>query len=193
LLRVAGIAASLYLVEMARQTRSNDWGFPRWREYGSSREAEQVRLCDRHGCTEPGDRPAPKAPNKPERWYFCERHAAEYNKGWNYFEGLSAEDARAREAGEQRDADGYQNAKYYGWGGPGDGSRSRDEMRALEVLELDTDSSFDEIKSAYRRLAKENHPDVAPQDGDAAKRFHAVQAAYDVLRKAEERRSSLSP
>ena len=36
---------------MARSSsRSNDWGFPRWRGYGSSREATQVRLCDRHGC-----------------------------------------------------------------------------------------------------------------------------------------------
>jgi DnaJ-domain-containing protein 1 len=160
---------------MAKPTRSNDWGFPRWREYGSSRQAEQVRLCDRHGCTEPGDRPAPKAPNKPERWYFCER------------------DAAAREAGERRDANGYQNAKHYGWGGPGDGSRSADEMRALDLLELETDASFDDVKIAYRRLAKASHPDVAPGDSEAAKRFHAVQAAYDVLRKAEERRSALSP
>jgi hypothetical protein len=190
---VAERGPSIYLAGMARSTRSNDWGFPRWREYGSSREAKQVRLCDRHGCTEPGDRPAPKAPNKPERWYFCERHAAEYNKNWNYFEGLTAEDAAEREAGERRDADGYQNAKFYGWGGPGDGSRSADEMRALDVLELDADASFDDVKLSYRRLAKASHPDVTPGDAEAAGRFHAVQAAYEVLRKAEERRSSLSP
>src|SRR3546814_10307397 len=82
---------------MARATRSNDWGFPRWRGYGGKREAAEVRRCDRHGCDEPGDRPAPKAPNKPDRWYFCERHAAEYNRNWNYFEGLTAEEARSEE------------------------------------------------------------------------------------------------
>ena len=65
-------------------------------------------------------------------------------------------------------------------------------MRALEVLELEGDPDFEEIKAAYRRLAKANHPDVAP-DEEAAARFQAVQAAYDVLRKAEERRSALSP
>jgi len=178
---------------MARYTRSNDWGFPRWRGYGTAREAKQVRLCDRHGCDEPGDRPAPKSPNSPERWYFCERHAAEYNRSWNYFEGLSAEDAAAREAGERRDANGFHQASHYGWGGPGDGTRSRDEMRALDVLELDSGAGFEEIKSAYRRLAKANHPDVAPGDQEAAKRFQAVQAAYDVLKRAEERRGSLSP
>jgi hypothetical protein len=177
---------------MARQTRSNDWGFPRWRSYGGERAATEVRLCDRHGCTEPGDRPAPKAPNKPDRWYFCERHASEYNRNWNYFEGLSAEEAADREAGERRDSNGYQNASHYGWGGPGDGSRSRDEMRALEILELEGDPDFEEIRNAYRRLAKANHPDVA-KDSEAAVRFQAVQAAYEVLRKAEERRSALSP
>ena len=99
-------------------------------------------MCDRHGCDEPGDRPAPKSPNSPERWYFCERHAAEYNRNWNYFEGLTAEDAAAREAEEQQGANGFRQAGHYGWGGPGDGSRSRDEMRALDMLELEADAGF---------------------------------------------------
>jgi hypothetical protein len=173
---------------MTRQTRSNDWGFPRWRGYGTKREAAQVRLCDREGCSAPGDRPAPKSPHGPDRWYFCEAHAAEYNRNWNYFEGLTAEDAAAREADERRGANGYRQANHYGWGGPGDGSRSREEMRALDLLEVEVDASFETIKSAYRRLAKANHPDAAPGDAEAATRFQAVQAAYEVLRKAEERK-----
>jgi len=173
---------------MARQTRSNDWGFPRWRGYGARREATRVRPCDRDGCGEPGDRPAPKSPHSRDRWWFCEAHAAEYNRNWNYFEGLSAEDAAAREADEKRGANGYRQAGHYGWGGPGDGSRSRDEMRALETLEVEIDAGFKEIKAAWRRLAKANHPDAAPGDAAAAERFQAVQAAYEVLRKAEERR-----
>ena len=147
-----------------------------------------MRLCDRHGCEERGDCPAPKSPNSPERWYFCQEHAAEYNRGWNYFEGLSAEEAAAREADETRDTSGYAEAKHYGWGGPGDGSRSRDEMRALDVLELDSDADFEMVRAAWRRLAKENHPDVRPNDEEAAKRFRAIQAAYDVLRTAEDAR-----
>ena len=84
---------------MAKARRSNDWGFPRWRGYGSSREATTVRLCDRHGCEEPGDCPAPKSPNNLERWYFCQKHAAEYNSKWDYFEGLEKAEA-ARRKGE---------------------------------------------------------------------------------------------
>ncbi len=179
-----------YLAAMAKMKRSNDWGFPRWRGYGSARDAEPVRHCDRHGCEEVGDRPAPKAPNSPERWYFCERHAGEYNRNWNYFEGLTKEEATARESEEQGAAEGFRQAGHYGWGGPGDGSRSRDEMRALDILELETDAGFEEIRASYRRLAKANHPDLKPGDATAAERFQGIQAAYEVLRRAEERRSA---
>jgi len=175
---------------MARSSRSYDWGFPRWRSYGSERKTATVRMCDREGCDQPGDRPAPKSPNSRERWYFCEAHAAEYNRNWNYFEGLTAEEAAAREARERREASGYADSKHYAWGGPGDGTRSRDEMRALAVLELETDADFEAVKAAWRRLAKANHPDVKPDDAEAAARFQSIQAAFEVLRRAEERRGA---
>ena len=174
---------------MPSSRRSIDWGFPRWRGYAGAREATQVRLCDRHGCEEPGDCPAPKSPNSPERWMFCQRHAAEYNAGWDYFEGLSKEEAAARESAETRDNSGYREAAHYGWGGPGDGSRSRDEMRALDLLGLEADADFEAVKRAWRSKAKEVHPDVKPGDAEAAKAFQAVQLAYEVLRQAEERRA----
>ncbi len=173
---------------MSSVRRSNDWGFPRWRGYGSGMDAAPVRMCDRAGCHEKGDCPAPKAPNSPERWYFCRAHAAEYNSGWDYFAGLSAEEAAQREARERSDASGYKEAAHYGWGGSGDGSRSRDEMRALDLLGLESDASFDAVKKAWRAKAKEVHPDVKPGDEAAADEFHKLQVAYDVLRVAEERR-----
>ncbi|MDB5688385.1 MAG: heat shock protein DnaJ protein [Sphingomonas bacterium] len=178
---------------MVKSSRSNDWGFPRWRGYGTDRGAATVRMCDRDGCGEPGDRPAPKSPNSPERWYFCEAHAAEYNRNWNYFQGLSAEEAAAREADERRTASGYTASAHHAWGGPGDGTRSRDEIRALAVLEVETDADFETIKTAWRRLAKANHPDVNQGDAEAAERFRAVQAAFDVLRRAEERNAGMKP
>ena len=176
---------------MAKQTRSDDWGFPRWRSYGAKgRDAARVRLCDREGCEEKGDRPAPKAPNSPERWMFCESHAAEYNKNWDYFAGLSAEEAAKRAQSEGRESSAFRSSAHYAWAGPGDGNRSRDEMRALDALGLDSDADMKAVKAAYRQLAKENHPDVNQGDAEAAKRFQQVQAAYDVLKKADERRSA---
>ncbi|MBA3864481.1 hypothetical protein ABIE62_002553 [Porphyrobacter sp. MBR-155] len=173
---------------MSRAKRSLDWGFPRWRAYGSSQEATQVRICDRHGCAEPGNCPAPKAPNSRERWYFCQKHAAEYNSGWDYFEGLEQAEKDERTRAEQRENAGYAESAYYGWAGSGDGSRSTDEMRALELLGLEADADFTAIKKAYRACAKEVHPDVKPGDAEAAKQFQAIQVSYEVLRAAEERR-----
>jgi hypothetical protein len=165
-----------------------DWGFPRWRGYEAERGMAQVRLCDRHGCNEPGDCPAPKSPNSPDRWYFCQRHAAEYNSRWDYFAGLDAEEAAQREKAERQTHEGYSEASHYGWSGSGDGSRSADEMRALDVLGLESDADFDAVKKAWRAKAKEVHPDVRPGDAEAAKAFQTFQLAYEVLRSAEERR-----
>jgi len=175
---------------MSRQRRSDDWGFPRWRSYGDKgHHAVRVRLCDREGCNEIGDRPAPKAPHSGERWYFCEAHAAEYNRNWNYFAGLSPEEAARRAAEEESGASAYRKSAHWQWAGPGDGSRSREEMRALSVLGLDSDVEFKEVRATYRRLAKEHHPDLKQGDKEAEKRFREIQAAYDVLKTAEERKT----
>lgn len=173
---------------MTGARRSTDWGFPRWRGYAGAREAVSLRICDRHGCDDPGDCPAPKTPNNPERWYFCKRHAAEYNSKWDYFEGLSKEEAAGRAADEKRDNAGYAEAAHYGWAESGDGSRSADEMRALELLGLEGDADFTAIKKAWRDRAKQVHPDVKPGDAEAAKAFQALSLSYEVLRQAEERR-----
>ena len=168
---------------MNRQRRGNDWGFPRWRAYGETgRAAEAPRLCDRAGCTRPGTCPAPKAPNRPERWYFCEEHAAEYNRGWDYFAALAADEAAAREEGEAATARGYSRAGHWAWG-DGDGTLSRAERDALRLFDLPADASADDIKAAYRRMAKAFHPDLNPDDTEAARQFHAAQAAYEILRR----------
>lgn len=173
---------------MSRVGRSDSWGFPRWGGYGGARDAVQVRLCDRVGCTEPGNCPAPKSPNNPDRWMFCQVHAGEYNRGWDYFAGLTAEEAAEREAAERQTHEGFKESAHYGWAGSGDGTWTRDELRALELLELDPDAEFEAIKKSYRTKAKLVHPDLRPGDDDAAKAFQALQLAYEVLRAAEERR-----
>ncbi|MCX7522306.1 molecular chaperone DnaJ [Microbacterium sp. STN6] len=57
-----------------------------------------------------------------------------------------------------------------------------------EVLGVDRDASAEEIKKAYRRLARELHPDVNPSP-DASERFKHVTHAYDVLSDPEQRRN----
>lgn len=50
-----------------------------------------------------------------------------------------------------------------------------------KVLGVSEKASSDEIKKAYRRLAKENHPDANAGDASAAERFKEVGEAYGVL------------
>lgn len=57
-----------------------------------------------------------------------------------------------------------------------------------EVLGVSRDASADEIKKAYRQLARRNHPDANPDDADAERRFKDVGEAYAVLGDADKRK-----
>src|SRR4051812_10846927 len=56
-----------------------------------------------------------------------------------------------------------------------------------EVLGVKRDVSAAEIRKAYRKLAKELHPDLNPGKPEAEARFKAVTAAYDILSDTEKR------
>src|SRR5262245_503013 len=50
-----------------------------------------------------------------------------------------------------------------------------------EVLGVARDASEEDVKKAYRKLARQHHPDRNPGDKAAEARFKEVQEAYDVL------------
>ena len=56
-----------------------------------------------------------------------------------------------------------------------------------EILGVEPSASSDAIRRAYRRLAKQHHPDVNPGKPEAADKFKAIASAYDVLSDAEKR------
>lgn len=57
-----------------------------------------------------------------------------------------------------------------------------------KILGVAKDVSEAELKKVYRKLAKENHPDLHPGDAKAEARFKDISEAYDVLSDKEQRR-----
>lgn len=57
-----------------------------------------------------------------------------------------------------------------------------------KILEVDKSASQDEIKGAYRRLAKKYHPDLHPDDKNAQEKFKEINEAYEVLGDEEKKK-----
>jgi molecular chaperone DnaJ len=57
-----------------------------------------------------------------------------------------------------------------------------------DILGVDKSASADDVKKAYRKLARQYHPDRNPGDAQAEERFKEVQGAYDLLSDSEKRK-----
>ena len=57
-----------------------------------------------------------------------------------------------------------------------------------EILGVSRDADANEIKSRYRKLAMQFHPDKNPGDNEAEEKFKEAAEAYEVLRDVEKRR-----
>lgn len=171
------------------------------------------RPCDQIGCPSPGEHRAPKARGRDhENWWFCAAHAAEYNRRWNYFDGMNDAELAAFEAAERaghrptwtfRAAKGdrlsgaYRNhqkgkrADPFGMfnadgapdaAGPRRRSLGRLQILALETLGLDERASAETVRSTYADLVKRYHPDSNGGDRTMEAHLHKVIRAYQTLK-----------
>ncbi len=67
------------------------------------------------------------------------------------------------------------------------------DLNPYAVLGVERGASPDEIRGAYRRAARESHPDLHPGDATAIERFKRVQGAYEVLGDPARRAASDAP
>jgi curved DNA-binding protein len=56
------------------------------------------------------------------------------------------------------------------------------------TMGVSRDASQEEIRKAYRTLARKYHPDVNPNNPEAVERFKEINEAYEVLRDEEKRK-----
>ena len=62
-----------------------------------------------------------------------------------------------------------------------------------KVLGVSRDATDDEIKRAYRALAKKYHPDLNPGDQEAARKMQEVNEAYDQIKNPEKYAQQANP
>lgn len=174
------------------------------------------RPCERPGCPLAGEFRAP-GPRGSDfdgpghyRW-FCLDHVREFNAGYDWFEGMSAEEImRAqnpihgwdRQTRAFSPTAGIDNAPRWGdFDDPLEAiarrARARrpaerqdgrvlslEERRALEVLGLEVDADRRALRRRYSELVHALHPDRNGGDRSSEKRLQHVLEAYQLLRKA---------
>jgi curved DNA-binding protein CbpA len=173
------------------------------------------RLCDHVGCRRPASTRAPKTRHpQAEHYWFCQAHAAEYNRAWNFFSGMTEAEIRARLADEM--ATGGRPTWSFGSGmrnreaaarrgffrdafgifsqtrprsGEAEAAADRRlgklERAALADLDLDLNAPAPAIRARYIELVKRCHPDANGGDRSAEHRLARVIRAYKTLRKAK--------
>lgn len=173
----------------------------------------EERECDWAGCVSKGGCRAPKSPDQLREYYFfCESHAREYNKNWNFFSGMTDEDitewqvgarhghrptwdvrkntgerAKVRKKaaiGKAEYADGY-NIFKEGEDAPTEQPRRRLtklQIKALNDLGLDEFSGPKMVRERYTMLVKQLHPDANGGDRTTEVAFQRVVKAYKVLK-----------
>jgi len=161
-----------------------------------------IKKCDHAGCTKAGTCRAPKSRDLKEYWFFCREHAAEYNKNWNYYANMTADeiedDWEAQTFGaplrdkNTANADAADYAKFINDFITGRGTFDKMPARrtlpgpivsALKTFDLPVTATWREVAAKYRALAKKHHPDTAADKTAAAEQFTRISSAYDTLKK----------
>lgn len=167
-------------------------------------------MCDWPSCKQTGDYPAPAGPQSTQKRHFCYEHVRDYNRSYNYFEGMSDDEAerfrRAAQTGHRptwamgaRRARGNQMEDWQfhdplelmenAESGPtanfdnrGGPRITSGQERALKVLDLTAKAKPDEVRNRYKVLVKQYHPDANGGDRVHEETLQGVLQAYDYLK-----------
>jgi DnaJ-domain-containing protein 1 len=134
--------------------------------------------------------------------WFCLEHVREYNKSWNYYEGLQgaaleAEIRRATtwERPSWKFATGKPSENSFEdplglfdfdnrEAGPAQRQITPEERQAWQILQLSPVTDIDIVKKQYKRLVKQTHPDKNGGDAAAEERLKDINLAYSLIRKS---------
>ncbi|MGH1399048.1 MAG: DnaJ domain-containing protein [Alphaproteobacteria bacterium] len=186
---------------------------PQSAEFDNQQSAPQEQLCDMPNCTEKGEHRAPKDRGLNEYYHFCTDHARDYNKAWNFFDGMTEDDIQQQvynsmygdrptwKYGVNGNAEEalYERAwKMYGGEGEAPNKKERErakigsseyskEHEAMAVMGLAPPLTFNGIKLRYRELALKHHPDRNQGCEKSEDILKDINMAYTILKAAYEK------
>ena len=173
------------------------------------------RPCDHPDCRLAGSTKAPKSREMlNEHYWFCTTHAAEYNRHWDFFAGMTEAQVRAQQAKSnagdrptwafgasrnsreaassrvgERDINDplglFAAAKRKAQQAPVERKLGKIERNALADMDLDITAEAETIRTRYIELVKRCHPDTNNGDRSAEHKLQRVIKAYATLRKAK--------
>lgn len=176
-----------------------------------------ARACDAAGCAEPGEFRAPPEEGAragfdgPGGWrWLCLDHVREFNAGYNYFAGMTADEIGERQrpfAGWERETRAFSataqapGPRWAAFVDPLDAISARfrpnaaaaradgkplsdADRRALKTLGLEPDADRRALRRRYAELVRRYHPDRNGGDRGHEAALRAVIAAYTRLRSA---------
>lgn len=194
-----------------RRVRLKD-NSPEFAEEAKVRNAN--RCCDIDGCPHSGEFRAPKDRSLKSYYYFCLAHVSDYNRAWNFFDGMSDSDIHdhmySSLFGDRPtwrytsfgDLEEKLRQQAFGYRARNDDKQPHQETRknvagntpegeALEIMDLVPPVNLAAIKTRYKELAKRYHPDRNPDDPEAEEKLKDINMAYTVLRLAYQKYESL--
>ncbi|MEZ5938507.1 MAG: J domain-containing protein [Hyphomonadaceae bacterium] len=192
---------------------------------GGRKGSARARVCEHKGCDAVGDCKAPKPyaaratpvpgqrePQEDVHW-FCQRHAAEYNRSYDFFDGMTEAEIEAFHASAH-----YGHKRTWRFGaGPAGGAKSAEtisanrfsrrswifeqdqgkdasasrrrnltrlQIRALDEMNLPHDSPPEAVRQQYAVLIKRYHPDSNGGDRSMEARLNVVIKAFKALKSA---------
>lgn len=175
-------------------------------EFAERKSAKpDAQCCDMPGCRQPGEYRAPKDRALSDYYNFCLEHVQEYNKAWDFFEGMSQSDIEQHirnamfgerptwvytAAPDWEDTLRARASAYRDFDDPPKKEKPAEatpEREALIIMGLEAPITFIKIKERYRSLMKAHHPDRNPGDKEAEEIVKKVNMAYTILKAAHEK------
>jgi hypothetical protein len=152
-----------------------------------------VKKCDFKGCEKAGTCRCPKDRRLSEYWWFCQKHAAEYNKNWNYYAGMTIDEINKEWEkdmfGENKKSN-FDHHKFMsdfinGRAGSTAGAHRKHVSAAIAnafaTMGSGPSDDWEKIQKKYRALAKQEHPDTGKSKDQS--RFVKISNAYQALKK----------